>query len=92
MLQYCPDFQGSVGGELPRRTRLGLIEARHTGYWNQIFPDQAMLIAAIDRLVHHAIIFELDVESFCRRSALSEKKRAAASSGKRRNNLSPDSR
>ena len=45
--------------------------------WNQVFPDQAMLIAAIDRLVHHSIIFELNVESFRRRGALERKARAA---------------
>ena len=51
--------------------------------WNQVFPDQAMLIAAIDRLVHHSIIFELNVESFRRRGALERKARAAASSTKK---------
>ena len=29
-----------------------------------------MTIAAIDRLVHHAVIFELNVESYRRRAAL----------------------
>ena len=43
--------------------------------WDQVFPDQAMLIAAIDRLVHHSIIFELNVESFRRRDALARKSR-----------------
>jgi DNA replication protein DnaC len=38
--------------------------------WSRIFPDPAMLIAAIDRLVHHAIIFEMNVESYRRRGAL----------------------
>jgi len=46
--------------------------------WNQVFPDQAMLIAAIDRLVHHSIIFELNMESFRRRGALERKARAAS--------------
>jgi hypothetical protein len=36
-----------------------------------IFPDPAMTVAAIDRLVHHATIFELNVESYRRRTALS---------------------
>jgi DNA replication protein DnaC len=27
--------------------------------WNKVFPDHAMLIAAIDRLVHHSLIFEM---------------------------------
>lgn len=40
------------------------------GEWDGIFPDKAMTVAAIDRLVHHAVIFEMNVESFRRRSAL----------------------
>ena len=31
--------------------------------WDDVFPDKAMSIAAIDRLVHHATIFEINVES-----------------------------
>jgi DNA replication protein DnaC len=31
-----------------------------------VFPDPAMTIAAIDRLVHHATIFEMNVESYRR--------------------------
>lgn len=45
------------------------------GEWNRIFPDPAMTLAAVDRLVHHATIFELNVESYRRRSAL-ERQRA----------------
>ena len=38
--------------------------------WDQIFPDPAMTVAAIDRLIHHATIFELNVESYRRRAAI----------------------
>jgi len=38
--------------------------------WNRIFPDQAMTLAAVDRLVHHATIFEMNVESYRRRAAI----------------------
>lgn len=34
-----------------------------------------MTLAAVDRLVHHAIIFEMNVESYRRRSALEAKRR-----------------
>ena len=44
---------------------------RPFGEWNEVFPDPAMTVAAIDRLVHHATIFELNVESYRRRTALS---------------------
>lgn len=37
--------------------------------WNQVFPEPAMTVAAIDRLVHHATILELNVESYRRKSA-----------------------
>jgi DNA replication protein DnaC len=39
------------------------------GDWGKIFPDQAMTLAAIDRLVHHSIIFEMNVASYRRRAA-----------------------
>ena len=38
--------------------------------WGQIFPDQAMTLAAVDRLVHHATIFEMNVESYRRRTEI----------------------
>lgn len=37
--------------------------------WDAIFPDKAMTVAAVDRLVHHASIIELGGESYRRRSA-----------------------
>jgi DNA replication protein DnaC len=40
------------------------------GEWGKIFPDPAMTLAAVDRLVHHATIFEMNVESYRRRSAV----------------------
>jgi DNA replication protein DnaC len=40
------------------------------GAWDQVFPDKAMTVAAIDRLVHHAVILEMNVESYRRRTAL----------------------
>lgn len=48
------------------------------GAWDSIFPDKAMTIAAIDRLVHHAAIFEMNVESFRRRTALDQRQPAAS--------------
>src|SRR5438128_3266678 len=39
------------------------------GEWGKVFPDPAMTLAAIDRLVHHATIFEMNVESYRRREA-----------------------
>ena len=43
------------------------------GEWGKVFPDPAMTLAAVDRLVHHSTIFELNVESYRRRTALQRK-------------------
>jgi DNA replication protein DnaC len=43
--------------------------------WDQIFPDASMTLAAVDRLVHHAAIFEMNVESYRRRTAASGKRK-----------------
>ena len=40
--------------------------------WDKIFPDKAVTVAAIDRLVHHAPILEMNFESYRRRSAESQ--------------------
>ena len=39
------------------------------GAWDAIFPDPAMTVAAIDRLVHHSIILEMNADSYRRKSA-----------------------
>jgi DNA replication protein DnaC len=38
--------------------------------WSTVFPDAAMTAAAVDRLVHHATIIEMNGESYRKRSAL----------------------
>ena len=43
--------------------------------WNNVFPDPGMTVAAIDRLVHHSTIFELNkVESYRGKHAAREQK------------------
>ena len=37
--------------------------------WGQVFVEPAMTLAAVDRLVHHSTILEMNVESYRRRSA-----------------------
>jgi len=60
-----------------RYERRSLLTANQPfGEWGRIFPDQAMTLAAIDRLVHHATIFELNVDSYRRKTAV-EKTRSA---------------
>lgn len=42
--------------------------------WDRIFVDKQMAIAAVDRLVHHATIFEIEAESYRRKQAINGKK------------------
>ena len=37
--------------------------------WGEVFVDAAMTVAAVDRLVHHSTILEMNVESYRRRTA-----------------------
>jgi DNA replication protein DnaC len=39
--------------------------------WDSIFTDSMMTVAAIDRLIHHATIIEIQAESFRKQAALS---------------------
>ncbi len=48
--------------------------------WNTIFKDEMTTSAAIDRLVHHSTILELNTESYRVHSAQASKKKAAKSS------------
>lgn len=36
--------------------------------WDQIFPDALMTVAAIDRIIHHATIIEIDGDSYRRKN------------------------
>ena len=73
-----PGRPGTVGRSSELGNRL-FVEAviwknQPFGEWGKIFPDQAMTLAAIDRLVHHATILEMNVESYRRREALDRKR------------------
>jgi DNA replication protein DnaC len=35
--------------------------------WDQVFPDALMTVAAIDRIIHHATIIEIDGDSYRRK-------------------------
>jgi DNA replication protein DnaC len=43
------------------------------GEWDKIFVDKTMAVAAIDRLIHRAIILELNEESYRKKAALTQK-------------------
>lgn len=62
-----------IAGRYERRSLL-ITANQPFGEWGRIFPDQAMTLAAIDRLVHHATILEMNVESYRRKVALDRKR------------------
>jgi len=64
-----------IGARYERRSML-ITANQPFGEWGRIFPDHAMTLAAIDRLVHHATILEMNVESYRRREAVERKRRA----------------
>ena len=43
--------------------------------WDQIFPDAIMTVAAIDRLIHHGSIIELNGESYRKQQRMEESAR-----------------
>jgi len=62
-----------IGARYERRSML-ITANQPFGEWNKVFPDQAMTLAAVDRLVHHATILEMNVESYRRREAIERKR------------------
>lgn len=48
--------------------------------WDQIFDDNMMTVAAIDRLVHHATILEVEAESYRKRTLMTKQKEVPAPS------------
>jgi IstB-like ATP binding protein len=46
--------------------------------WDSIFADSMMTVAAIDRLVHHAVILEIQAPSYRQQAALKQAKEAKA--------------
>ena len=80
--------QGPGGDERPVRTDRRALRApillitanQPFSEWGKIFPDAAMTLAAIDRLVHHATSLEMNVESYRRKEAI-DKARGRSSAG-----------
>jgi DNA replication protein DnaC len=60
----------SISARYERRSLL-ITANQPFGKWDDIFPDKAMTVAAIDRLVHHAVILEINTESYRRKTAIS---------------------
>src|SRR6516165_8375513 len=62
-----------IGSRYERRSML-ITANQPFGAWGKVFPDETMTLAAIDRLVHHSTILEMNVESYRRRAALERKR------------------
>jgi len=58
-----------IGARYERRSLL-VTANQPFGEWGKIFPDPAMTLAAIDRLVYHSTILEMNVESYRRKAAI----------------------
>ena len=60
-----------TGGLVIRIERKSLAITANTPFsqWNDVFVEPAMTVAAVDRLVHHSTILEMNVESYRRRAA-----------------------
>ncbi len=50
--------------------------------WDAIFTDSMMTVAAVDRLVHHALIVDIQAESYRKQSAVAKKAKAPTSVAK----------
>jgi DNA replication protein DnaC len=57
----------------PRYERKSLLITANQPFsqWDSIFTDSMMTVAAIDRLVHHATMIEMQAESFRTQAAIS---------------------
>ena len=82
-LAYIPKDQAEtsvlfelISARYERRSTL-ITANQPFGEWGKVFPDPAMTLAAVDRLVHHATIFEMNVDSYRRRTALQRKQQGA---------------
>lgn len=65
-----------IGKRYERRSML-ITANQPFAEWNKVFPDPAMTIAAVDRLVHHSVIVEMNVGSYRQKAATSRKGRGA---------------
>ncbi len=82
-LAYIPKDQAEtsvlfelISARYERRSTL-ITANQPFGEWGKVFPDPAMTLAAVDRLVHHATIFEMNVDSYRRRTAIHRKQQGA---------------
>jgi DNA replication protein DnaC len=65
-------------GERYERKSIAITANTPFSQWGDIFVDPAMTLAAVDRLVHHAIILEMNAESYRRRTVEQKHKRQNA--------------
>ena len=93
----CDQAEASVLFELiaVRYERRSLLVTSNQpfGEWTSVFPDAAMTLATVDRLVHHSVILEMNVQSYRQQVAAARQKPRLARDTKRDtspNDISPD--
>jgi DNA replication protein DnaC len=55
-----------------------LFDGRSLSQWDAIFPDSVMTVAAVDRLVYHALIVDIQGESYRKHTAEARSKETLA--------------
>ena len=61
-------FRSAATAERYERKSIAITANAPFSAWDEVFPDKAMTVAAVDRLVHHATILEMNVDSYPARS------------------------
>jgi DNA replication protein DnaC len=81
--QLCPARQAELVlfeliSERYERKSIAITANAPFSAWDEVFPDKAMTVAAVDRLVHHSTILEMNVDSYRRRAALPTRRQRGA--------------
>ena len=79
--QVLGQFLGFLARDMashPERKSIAITANAPFSAWDEVFPDKAMTVAAVDRLVHHSTILEMNVGSYRRRAALPARRQRSA--------------
>ena len=61
---YCPTKCSQIQWYSHKSVSLIITSNQPFSQWDQIFPDTMMTVAAIDRIIHHATIIEIEEERY----------------------------
>jgi hypothetical protein len=77
--QQSPAETGTGRGSTSQRKSLLITANQPFSQWESIFPDSMMTVAAVDRLIHHGVIFEIKSKSYRRQVATTRSNKSKAS-------------